>query len=544
MRNEDIPSEYSETRDAAVEKHISEMQDWAARAFTGQPRPGTQGPVQLEVIQQDHSVLNFGRSCIETPITIGKQVFEHGLGTHAASVISVGVPKGAKVFKASVGIDNNSDTQGRGSVEFAIEIDSKEMLRTPVLRGANDPVPVSIDIPQGTERIVLKVDPAADGVTCDQADWANAQFVMQDGASVCLDTGQPEFLIQGTRPPFSFTYGGRNSAELLDKWPREVQSREEADRTIDTVRWRDPDAGLCLTAEVAMYKRYPAVDWVLRFENLGQEDTPIIEDIQALDLMAGTGYFRNPVVLHHLEGDACGENSFMPKVSTIEVEKGLHLAPTGGRPSSISAFPWFNLEYGNRGLITAVGWTGQWAAQFDRSPSGPTRMRAGIEKTHLLLHPGERIRGPRIVLFSWRGERVAAHNLFRRLVLFHYVPRLDKKPLRLPVALQTFDRYNARPGWATEAGQINAAETAYRFGCDTYWLDAAWFPGNFRTASATGSANRLSSRTVLSPSATYATTMACDSCCGSNPNASRRTRRSRPSTPNMCSAENKGACSS
>ena len=480
MQSEEIPSEYSETGDATVEKHIADMQDWMARAFSGQPRTGAAGRVELEVLQQDHSVLNFGRSCIETPITIGKQPFEHGLGTHAASGIAAAVPKGAKAFKASVGIDNNNDTQGsRGSVEFAVEIQGKEVFRTPVLRGGDEPVPVSIELPRGMEKIVLKVDPTADGASHDQADWADAQFVMEDGTSVWLDAGQPDFLIQGARPPFSFNYGGKTSAELLDKWPKEVQSRDEPVRLIYTARWKDPDTGLCVTAEAAMFKGYPAADWVIWFENLGKQDTPIIEDIQALDLTVGTGYIRNTVVLHRLEGDACGENSFMPIDSAIEAEKTFRLAPTGGRPSSISAFPWFNVQYGNRGLITAVGWTGQWAAQFDRSLAGPTRMRAGIEKTHLLLHPGERIRGPRIVMLSWRGDRVAAHNLFRRLVLFRYVPKLDGKPLRLPVVLQTFDRYNARPGWATEAGQINAAETAHQLGCDTYWLDAAWFPGNF-----------------------------------------------------------------
>lgn len=38
------------------------------------------------------------------------------------------------------------------------------------------------------------------------------------------------------------------------------------------------------------------------------------------------------------------------------------------------------------------GWTGQWAATFERTAAGLTHLRAGMEKTHLVLHPGERIR--------------------------------------------------------------------------------------------------------------------------------------------------------
>jgi len=49
----------------------------------------------------------------------------------------------------------------------------------------------------------------------------------------------------------------------------------------------------------------------------------------------------------------------------------------------------------------------------------------------------------------------------------------------MPLALQCFDRYVARPGWATEAAQIEAARIARQIGCDTFWLDAAWFPRGF-----------------------------------------------------------------
>ncbi|HOF18954.1 MAG TPA: alpha-galactosidase, partial [Phycisphaerae bacterium] len=42
------------------------------------------------------------------------------------------------------------------------------------------------------------------------------------------------------------------------------------------------------------------------------------------------------------------------------------------------------------------------------------------------------------------------------------------------------DRYSwTRADWATEAGQIRAAEFAHAIGCDHHWLDAAWFVGGF-----------------------------------------------------------------
>jgi alpha-galactosidase len=59
------------------------------------------------------------------------------------------------------------------------------------------------------------------------------------------------------------------------------------------------------------------------------------------------------------------------------------------------------------------------------------------------------------------------------------VPKQNGKPQRLPIVLQTFDRYWQQPGWSTEAGQLKAVEAAHNLGCDTYWLDAAWFVKEF-----------------------------------------------------------------
>jgi alpha-galactosidase len=178
-------------------------------------------------------------------------------------------------------------------------------------------------------------------------------------------------------------------------------------------------------------------------------------------------------------GDVCSERSFMPLETEVEPGKPVALAPDGGR-SSNGAFPFFNVQYGDEGMITAIGWSGQWRATLERSDAGPTTLRAGMEKVSLRLNPGEQIRTPRILVLPWKGDRLVAHNRFRRLMLFEYAPRQNGRPLRLPVALQCFDRYVAtQPDWGTEAAQLGAAKAAFNAGCDTHWLDAAWFEGGF-----------------------------------------------------------------
>jgi alpha-galactosidase len=183
--------------------------------------------------------------------------------------------------------------------------------------------------------------------------------------------------------------------------------------------------------------------------------------------------------LQHLTGDVCGERSFLPLETEVEPGKTVALAPDGGR-SSNGAFPFFNVQYGDEGMITAIGWSGQWRTTLERSAAGPTALRAGMEKLSLRLHPGEKIRTPRILVLPWKGDRLVAHNRFRRLMLFEYAPRQNGRPLRLPVALQCFDRYtSAQPDWGTEAAQIRALKAAFNAGCDAHWLDAAWFEGGF-----------------------------------------------------------------
>ena len=474
----DIPVDAPDDAVMAGPEDIQEIQDWASVVFTGR-WPSDRAPaVRVQVRRQDYGDLGFGESCIETPIQIGPRRFKHGLGTHANSELVLRLPPDAKEFRAFVGIDNNPDTRGvLGSVQFSAEIGGSNVFRTPVIRGTNAPSRVRVALPDGTRQLTLKVDATADGPTHDQADWADACVITGDGQLHWVDAGPQPFTRMAR--PFSFRYGGAASASFLAKWKRAGETRETPTRVIHQVSWTDPKTSLRVSATASAFKRYPAVEWVLEFENLGTQDTPLLEQVQALNVRLRTGYHRKPVKLHQLTGDVCGERSFLPIETEVEPGKGVVLGPAGGRPSN-GAFPFFNVQYGREGLITAIGWSGQWRATLDRSAAGPSTLRAGMEKVSLKLHPGEKIRSPRILILPWKGDRLAAHNRFRRLMLFEYAPRHDGRPLALPVALQCFDRYSGtRPDWATEAGQLRAVRDAYNVGCDMHWLDAAWFEGGF-----------------------------------------------------------------
>lgn len=479
LETADIPADAPADAVMASKEETQAVEEWAALAFTGRGSPARTGEVQVVLRRQDHSVLEFGRSTIGTPLRIGKRDFARGLGAHSTSAILLRLPPGAKSFQAQVGVDNNFDTGGqRGSVIFSVEAGGKELFRSPVRRGGEEPLPVAVDLPAGTRELVLKVDATPDGPAHDHADWADARVVLENGLSLWADADRAPFITGA--PPFSFLLGGQPSSALLPTWTHSAQSREDGQRSRHTAVWSDPRTGLRVTAEATVLKRYAAVEWVLGFENTGAQETPLLSDVRALDAQLRTGYPRQPVILHQIIGDQCNELSYLPRETVIEPGKpATAFAPVGGR-SSNHTFPFFNVQFGNEGVIAAIGWSGQWSAALQRSNTGPTHLWAGQERLQTKLRPGERIRSPRILVMPWQGELETAHNRWRRLMLFEQVPKQKGRPTQLPVALQCFDRYSRTvPDFGTETGQLRAAQAAHDLGFDTHWLDAAWFEGGF-----------------------------------------------------------------
>jgi len=475
----EIPEDAPDDDVMATPDEIQQFHQWASEAFQKkQITPAGSQKLELELRRQDHGELGFGQSCIGTPLKIGSQQFKRGLGTHANSEIVLRFPEGARSFRAAVGVDNNYDTQGkRGSVVFIVQANGKELHRTPTLRGGQEPVPLDIALPAGCTALTLIVETANDGPAHDQADWADARLVFENGSELWADANPLPFLEIAV--PFSFVYNQVSSSVLLPEWKFETAAIEQSRRNLRKYIWTDSKTGLRVTAEAATFKHYPAVEWVLYFENTGTQDTPVLEQIRALDTSLRTGYERQPLLLHRLTGDICGEQSFMPLVDSLSPGQIVSFAPEGGRPSN-GAFPFFNIQYGNKGIIAGIGWSGQWVTRLERFSTGRSWLQAGMEQVRLRLHPGERIRSPRILLLGWQGDRLQAHNRFRRLLLFEYMPKQNGRPLRMPVALQCFDRYSyVLPEWATEEGQLLAVKAASALGCDTYWFDAAWFEGGF-----------------------------------------------------------------
>src|ERR1039457_4865455 len=89
----------------------------------------------------------------------------------------------------------------------------------------------------------------------------------------------------GTAGGTAWSRRGRPFTELARNWSCDLQvHRLDAQRRAETLSWTDPATGLQVRCEAVVYEDFPTVEWTLHFKNTGTTDTPILENIQALDL--------------------------------------------------------------------------------------------------------------------------------------------------------------------------------------------------------------------------------------------------------------------
>jgi alpha-galactosidase len=463
----------------AASPSASEMEDatqWGAAKFAAKPieRPLNAG---IEVLANNDPVQQNVRA--GKPLNIAGKQYTRGLYCHAVSKLLVRLNGPAKSFNAVVGVDTNDQTSGgRGSVVFIVRAREKELWNSGVMREGMAGKEVSVDL-GGATAISLEIADGGDGISCDQSDWADARITLNDGSVVWLG----DMAIAGSQrvpysadPFFSFVYSGKPSSEFLNKWKCARESKRIGEqRTRHTIRYTDPETRLEVRCEGVTYSDFPTVEWTLFFKNKGDKDTPIISDIQAIDTSftrGGAGEYT----LFYNKGDNCTADSFEPLIDELKANADLRIANTGGRPTQI-AFPYFNLNLGNEGLIFVVSWAGQWSAQFTRDAANGIRLRAGQESTHFKLLPGEEVRTPMIVLQFYRGDRQRAQNVWRAWMLAHNLPRPGGALPKIPNLAACSSHQFGEMIHANSDSQKFFIEKYLERGMklDYWWMDAGWY---------------------------------------------------------------------
>jgi alpha-galactosidase len=439
----------------------------------------------LETLYEDAPAegISRGRSWRGTPFQIADKTYTNGLAFNATKHLQVVLGQPAERFTAEVGLENNDSTQqgatrGNGSVTFHVLVDGREVFTTPVLRLKDAARTVDVSL-NGARTFEIRIKDGGDGRGWDQGLWGDARIKLQDSTTVLLQdlplgsVGPKRSSL--TEPPFSFVYDGKPFAELLKGWQVKQDTRKlDAQRTEYTLSYADPTTGLQVRCVAVEYQDFPTVEWTLYFKNAGSADTPIIEKIQALDVQlsrSGDGDF----LLHHNVGSPANGNDYGLLETPLGRKATKRLAGANGRPTGAD-WSYFNLEWSGEGLIVAVGWPGQWAAELVRDDGRGLQLRAGQELTHFKLLPGEEVRSPLIVLQFWKGNWIAAQNVWRRWMMAHSMPHPGGQLPPAQLEASSSRQYNEMID-ANEANQKMFITRYLEEGIklDYWWMDAGWY---------------------------------------------------------------------
>ncbi len=444
---------------------------WADRAF-GAESSAERSPFLRLLYADVPDGITRGKSWRGTPFQLGEKTYSHGLAFNSIKHFLVHAGRPAERFIADIGLENNDDTRrgeqiGQGSVTFHVLVGGKEVFASKVLRRKDGPVPLDLPL-EGATEFEIQVKDGGDGRGWDQALWAEAIVVLRGGAKLRLQDLPLENAL-GNPFVLSFQYGGTNSATLLKSWKRSVEeANSEKDRKPRVITYREPGSGLVVQLETVSFNDFPAIEWVAHFTNKADKDSPLLENIHAFDSALPLPA-SDSAMLHWSKGAVASFDDFQPQETALKAGTKLRLQPGGGRSSS-QVLPFFNVEGANGGVIAVIGWSGEWAAEFSADSQNQVAMKTGLDRTHLVLHPGESIRTPRMLLLFYEGDRWHGQNLLRQFVLAHHRPLRSGRPLVAGITCGN---------WGATAAAVHLDNIqqiiSHNLPIEYYWIDAEWF---------------------------------------------------------------------
>ncbi len=261
------------------------------------------------------------------------------------------------------------------------------------------------------------------------------------------------------------------------------------EKNIKTTVYTHPD-GLKVTNILRKLDTYGAYEWVNWFENTGDKPTGILSRIWDGDFAFPLekeeprpgAYLPDPqqsVRIFSPRGSDWSADEFSCDPDLLVGERyptilypgeAREYKPSGGRSSSGAHAPFFNIYQKGRGVIVALGWTGQWLCRVLREGEHVT-VNTGIENTSFRLLPKEKIRTSSTVVLFYEGTPVHAQNLWRRLIKNEYsVMGKSERPAQGPFCLVLW-------GGMTTASMIDRIRKvgANDLPFEYIWMDAGWY---------------------------------------------------------------------
>lgn len=297
-----------------------------------------------------------------------------------------------------------------------------------------------------------------------------------------------QMFLKNRQLPFSFKLDGKESGTFISGWSRQLKP---AGTTVDggiryNLEMGAPDGSLKLDCEITAFPDSHAAEWVVRFTNPSSMNSAKISDVNVADIDFSTKTKNPDWKLFTAKGTTDSENDFHLQVFA-PADTTLHFRPDGGRSSSVSAFPFFNLAESNRqGICIAIGWSGTWFSDFiPTAGKGNIGFTAGMEGMDIFLYPGESVRTPKVAILQWGGnDRQDGNNALRRFLLAHHSPRFGSGEAVVPPLCMGLDFGDPAPSGEYEGltellgRAIVERHRNFKIMPEVFWLDAGWYEGN------------------------------------------------------------------
>ncbi len=281
---------------------------------------------------------------------------------------------------------------------------------------------------------------------------------------------------------FSFLYDSKD----IFSYPLAIK---ETEGNGETIYEYTTDDGLRFTNILKRYPQFNAVEWVTWFENISKENSKMLSHIYDCDADIPFSYEKDlPWCAYIPEKDDdtkiycpygsrwdkkefyCDVDDFKDNRYTNHIypHQTKHYKTSGGR-SSQAMVPFFNIHKQNKGVIFAVGWTGQWKCSITRTNES-INIKSGIENAEFYLKPGEKIRTASAVLMEYEGNFIDSQNKWRRLIKEHF--SLIGKPGRPTEAPLCASIWGGTPT-QTILERIEIIKKG-KLPFEYIWMDAGW----------------------------------------------------------------------
>ncbi len=155
--------------------------------------------LDLTPIRQGWGKPQADKSVTGKSLSIAGKTFEHGLGTHADSLVRIELKGGSERFSALVGID---DAAGNDSARLTFKIvgDGKTLWKSGIMKLGQAAAPVDVDV-KGVRTLLLQSVVSGTSVAYAHADWAEAKLTVTGARPVITGAPPEPAVILTPRPP-------------------------------------------------------------------------------------------------------------------------------------------------------------------------------------------------------------------------------------------------------------------------------------------------------------------------------------------------------